>query len=278
MKDPERTDAPRTLADHLLGWIDVHIAAARGTIPLLCVSGAQGAGKSTAVKRVAALAPASIAILSIDDVYLERAARACLATDVHPLFATRGPPGTHDLHLLFDTIDRLCSAGAMDATPLPSFDKAADDRRPREDWAHFTGRPDAIVLEGWLMGVAASPRAAELDPINAIERLDDQGVWRAYQEHQLSTHYAALWDAASAFFHIDAPSFDVVLSWRLQQEASNLGVAFETMDAQIEARITRFIQHYERLTRRMLRGRRRPGARVAIDGDRRVLAGSGAPF
>ena len=51
-----------------------------------------------------------------------------MAARVHPLFATRGPPGTHDLGLLHRLLDRLSGAGPGDRTPLPRFDKLADER------------------------------------------------------------------------------------------------------------------------------------------------------
>ena len=48
-----------------------------------------------------ALFALGVAVLSLDDLYLTRAQRQRLALDVHPLLATRGPPGSHDLaHLV----------------------------------------------------------------------------------------------------------------------------------------------------------------------------------
>ena len=38
-------------------------------------------------------------MLSLDDLYLPKAERLRLARDVHPLLATRGVPGTHDVAL-----------------------------------------------------------------------------------------------------------------------------------------------------------------------------------
>jgi D-glycerate 3-kinase len=49
----------------------------------------------------------SAVVLSLDDFYLTKAARAALAESIHPLFATRGVPGTHDLTLLNETINAL---------------------------------------------------------------------------------------------------------------------------------------------------------------------------
>ena len=91
------------------------------------VAGLQGSGKSTLAAQVAALAESRgrrVAVLSIDDFYLDHGARAALARDVHPLLATRGPPGTHDLALACDTID------ALRAGPTPRLAALRQDRRP----------------------------------------------------------------------------------------------------------------------------------------------------
>ena len=74
-------------------------------VPLIAISGAQGSGKSTLTTRAAR--DLSCAALSLDDVYLTRAERAALAARIHPLFAVRGPPGTHDLALLDTVLTRL---------------------------------------------------------------------------------------------------------------------------------------------------------------------------
>src|SRR3546814_3547438 len=49
----------------------------------------------------------AVAVLSVDDAYLEHDQRARLAREVHPLLATRGPPGTHDVALACRTLDAL---------------------------------------------------------------------------------------------------------------------------------------------------------------------------
>jgi D-glycerate 3-kinase len=74
---------------------------------VLGLCGAQGSGKSTlaaALARMLARDGTRTAILSLDDIYLTRAERLQLAREVHPLFATRGAPGTHDVALGLATI------------------------------------------------------------------------------------------------------------------------------------------------------------------------------
>ncbi|MDI6623654.1 MAG: FAD-binding domain-containing protein, partial [Brevundimonas sp.] len=126
-----------------------------GRPPLIAVVGAQGSGKTTLAREAAARFGA--AQISIDDVYLTRAEREALAREVHPLFVTRGPPGTHDLALLQGLIDALSTAGPDDQTLIPDFDKRGDDRRPRERWRAFRGRPSAVLFDAWCQGRTGYP-------------------------------------------------------------------------------------------------------------------------
>ncbi|MDQ3229668.1 MAG: kinase, partial [Pseudomonadota bacterium] len=74
------------------------------------IGGVQGSGKSTLAAQVAALAHrrgVHAVVVSIDDFYLDHDQRRQLASDVHPLLATRGPPGTHDMPLACAVIDGL---------------------------------------------------------------------------------------------------------------------------------------------------------------------------
>src|SRR5690606_4625460 len=74
------------------------------------ITGLQGTGKSTLAAQMAALAAErgkAVAVMSVDDAYLDHDERARLALEVHPLLATRGPPGTHDVALACRTLDAL---------------------------------------------------------------------------------------------------------------------------------------------------------------------------
>src|SRR6478672_9594557 len=77
---------------------------------LIGLSGLQGSGKSTLSAQLTCtlnLSGVSAFAMSLDDFYLGRRDRARLARDVHPLFTTRGVPGTHDLELFGRTLAAL---------------------------------------------------------------------------------------------------------------------------------------------------------------------------
>lgn len=252
-------------------WIGGAIEQTAGT-PILMLSGAQGIGKSFALNQFLHSHQHTIAVIGLDDVYHTQETRQGLARTIHPLCETRGPPGTHDLALLHRTIDALLAASAGDETPLPRFDKPSDDRSPSAQWQCFSGRPDAIVIEGWMMGALYDDNAPKAAPINAVETHDAEGVWRRWQENALKTQYAPLWSLADGFLHLCAPDFSAVLDWRLQQEESNLGLKPGTLPEERCAWVSTFIQHFERITRRMLSGDRTPGPVIDVDASRRILS------
>lgn len=257
------------LYNHLRLWTDLQDKPIDRPL-IVMLSGAQGIGKSNAVAQLVSEYP-GIVSLALDDFYLARAERLRLASDVHKLFATRGPPGTHDLALLNATLDRLHDAEENDQTPIPVFSKRLDDRLPENDWRIWKGRPRIILLEGWMIGALPDGHAPEDAPMNAVEAEDPNGIWRDFQENCLRTDYARLWDRADAFCHIRAPSFEAVLNWRLQQETQNQGVAPGQLSSERADWVRRFILHYERLTRRMLNGHHRPGQVVVVDETRHVI-------
>lgn len=219
---------------------------------MLGVAGAQGSGKSTIALGVAermAARGVACALLSLDDLYLTRAERERLASDVHPLLCTRGVPGTHDVALGLGVIDAL--ARGEDAA-LPRFDKAMDDRTPEASWPRAPKDTRLLVLEGWCVGARPQEAAALARPVNALEaREDADGCWRAYVNRALAGDYQALFGRIDTLAFLAAPGFEVVARWRGEQEDALRahGGGAGVMDA---ATLERFIQHYERITRAML--------------------------
>lgn len=244
---------------------------AGGLVVGLC--GAQASGKSTltaVLKRLLEMRGLKVALFSLDDIYMTRAERRALAVEVHPLLATRGVPGTHDVAWSEALLEDLRKPGP---TLLPAFDKASDDRKPG---AVFEGPADVVLFEGWCVGAAPQDLEALAQPINDLERdLDPGGVWRTYANAALAGPYWDLFSTLGMLVLLQAPGFEVVLDWRIEQErklrerlAREGGDASRVMsDAQVEA----FIRHYERLTRWILEEMpRRADIVVRLDKQRRA--------
>lgn len=254
--------------------VDRIVAAPRrepGLVVGIC--GAQGSGKSTlsaVTQEWLRRRGLKVALLSLDDIYLTREERAALAREVHPLLATRGVPGTHDAALGERVLASLARPGQ---TAIPSFDKGLDDRRPEIDWPRFEGPADVILFEGWCVG--ARPQAAKdlAAPINTLEAEHDaDGVWRAYVNAALADPYRRLFGRIDILVMLQAPSFDVVLGWRQEQEAKlRQRAGGRGMN---ESQVAAFVAHYERLTRHILA--EMPGRAdvvVRLDAERRPALG-----
>ena len=236
----------RPLADRIADvWVD-------DMRPMLVgISGAQGSGKTTLCRFLETLHiehNLRTVTLSLDDLYLTRAERLALAADEHPLFATRGVPGTHDVALGEVILDDLL-AGRTAA--VPRFDKAADDRAAVR---RMVEPPiDVVLFEGWCVGAVPQPAVALREPLNALERDEDaDGAWRREVNRRLATDYAELFGRIDLLVSLEVEGFAAARANRALQErklaASDPGGA-AIMD---EAALDRFLMHYERLTRWML--------------------------
>ena len=107
-----------------------------------------------------------------------------------------------------------------------------------------------MLFEGWCIGARAQGAAALAQPINALEAQEDpQGLWRGYVNAQLDGPYQALFGRLHELVLLQAPSFEAVLGWRLEQEHKLIARTGEGMS---DAEVARFIAHYERLTRWIL--------------------------
>jgi D-glycerate 3-kinase len=241
---------------------------------LIGISGVQGSGKSTLCARLeAALSHAGLAAatLSLDDLYLTRAEREQIAMTLHPLFVTRGVPGTHDLGLADTVITQLLTGHGPVA--IPRFDKAVDDRAPKDAWPIVTAPLDVLLFEGWCIAATPEPESALAAPINALEADEDRdGGWRRAVNTALAGDYALLFSRLDLLILLRAPGFSAVQAWRQQQEdalRTERG-AGAGMDS---AALGRFIAHFERLSRHMLASPPPPRAiTVDLDAERRVGA------
>ena len=235
------------------------------------IAGLQGTGKSTLSAQVAALAARRgrrVAVLSIDDFYLDRATRQRLGHLVHPLCATRGAPGTHEATLACEVIDGLRAGRTIG---LPQFDKIADDRLPPASWPRVSGA-DLVIFEGWFQKVPAQEPAELVEPLNALERDEDpDGTWRRWSNAALAEDYAQLWTRLDRLLFLQGPGFEVVPAWRWQQEQT-LQAAHPDRQAMTRAQVLRFVQFFERTSRQALRTLPTIAERtIRLDAQRRPL-------
>ncbi|MGJ8529570.1 hypothetical protein [Maritalea sp.] len=233
----------------LLNWISERLAEVGRPI-VLGVAGGQGVGKSYLTHGLLKENFPHCVVLSLDDYYLPKADREGLAARIHPMLATRGVPGTHDLDLLIAHISKL-RAGNGDKIEVPRFDKLLDDRVGYEALQNLS--PPLIIVEGWCVGAAPQPASDLAAPVNGLEQqLDPDGAWRTFVNAQLDEMHRKLSVLFDATMFLKPDSFRSVRGWRIEQERSNYAAQGKTMPAFRIDEIEDFIQYYQRISQHMI--------------------------
>ena len=238
--------------------IKLHQSSAETTY-FVGINGSQGSGKSTLSAfmkdYLTETYGMNVVVMSLDDFYLSRIERQIIATDVHPLFTTRGVPGTHNMHLAKSVMHNLKH---QQPTTIPRFNKATDNPHPASYWTKVSSAVDIVIFEGWCWGVEPQTPEQLTQPVNGLEAIeDDNAAWRNHVNLQLSLHYKPLYSWMNKWVMLKAPCFEDIYAWRLEQEQKLIAATANNdknnnqgiMD---EQQVQRFIEHYQRLTEHAL--------------------------
>ena len=225
-------------------------------IKIIGLSGGQGSGKSTItgilkfiLKRKYGL---DLCVFSIDDFYKTKAERIRMSKKVHPLFLTRGVPGTHDIGLINKTIKKL-KEKKFKTVLIPKFDKAIDDRCNKNKWQKIKKPPHIVIFEGWCVGAKHQTNTVLKKPLNLIERKYDANLtWRKKVNNQLKNRYKKLFNKIDKLVYLKAPNFDHIFKWLLLQE-EKMKLTSKTKRIMSKSQVKEFIMFYERISRHMMK-------------------------
>lgn len=223
---------------------------------IVAINGCQGSGKSTLTEYLKGYLESKhglqVANLSLDDFYYSQSERSSLSEKIHPLFKTRGVPGTHDIKLARKVIEQLMSGN--EKTKIPRFDKSTDNPYPINNWPELMAPVDIVIFEGWCLGAEHQITSMLQKPVNSLESEQDPlGVWRQYVNQQLKSIYEPLYSDIDYWIMLKAPSFENVYTWRLEQEQKLAELSTGSgKGIMSEQQIASFIQYYQRLTEHML--------------------------
>lgn len=216
---------------------------------IIALSGAQGSGKSTQSERWAQELQERGhpgLVLSLDDFYLPKLNRQRLAASVHPLSATRGPPGTHDTQRLISVLEAIAERSVA-SLELPVFSKADDDRLTEQ--VHEIGSLEWVIVEGWCMGISkARINAQELQcPIFQEAKAE---AWRAWVQASIDRDWSRLDALCDWSIYLRISEFESIVDARWRQEEALKRTSgrsqFKTRDE-----VRAFVSLYEPWTLRM---------------------------
>ena len=229
----------------------------KGKTLFLGFSGGQGSGKTTVVKILKIILKKffkrKIHVSSIDDFYKTLKDRNKMSYTAHPLFKTRGVPGTHDINLI-KKFFYFTKRKNFKKTKLPKFDKSIDDRLKKKYWFNVKEKPEIVILEGWCVGAQPQPNSLIKKPINILERYEDKDlIWRKYVNEKLKKEYKKIFAMIDYFIFLKVPNFKMVFKWRFFQENKLRKKSYLRTKVMSYNEIKRFIMFYQRITLQMIK-------------------------
>jgi len=237
-------------------WIENKYKKNRKTL-FLGLSGGQGSGKTTVSEILKIILKIffkrEVHVSSIDNFYKIHKDREKMSKAIHPLFKTRGVPGTHEIKLLKKFFIFL-KRKRFKKFKLPKFEKSIDDRLKQKRWIKVKKKPDIVILEGWCVGAKPQKSFLLKKPVNILEKYEDTNcIWRKYANEQLKREYKKIFSMIDHFIFMKIPNFNMVFKWRyLQEEKLRKRSRFKKRIMSI-GEIKRFIMFYERITLQMLK-------------------------
>ena len=229
----------------------------KGKTLFLGFSGGQGSGKTTVVKILKIILKKffkrKIHVSSIDDFYKTLKDRNRMSHDIHPLFKTRGVPGTHDINLI-KKFFYFVKKKKFKKTKLPKFDKSIDDRLKKKYWYKIKERPEIVILEGWCVGAKPQINSLIKRSTNVLEKNEDKDlIWRQYVNEKLKKEYKKLFAMIDCYIFMKIPNFKMVFKWRLLQENKLRKKLKFKRKIMSYNKIKHFIMFYQRITLQMIK-------------------------
>jgi D-glycerate 3-kinase len=199
------------------------------------IVGVQGAGKSTLAKTLQILIEClgcSCVAFSLDDLYKTYRDRLKLQkTD--PRLAWRGVPGTHDVDLGINILQKLRRRQSVE---IPRFDKSAFDGAGDRSGYQTIQPVDIVLFEGWFVGMRPLP---EIQPFFA-----NGADWQFAQDmNQALSAYLPMWELLDRLLVLYPHDYRWSLDWRKQAEQEMGASGNSAMTAE---QIDQFVHYFWR--------------------------------
>jgi D-glycerate 3-kinase len=236
---------------------------------VLGINGAQGSGKTTISHILQLILRAGcnkkVVGFSIDDLYDTYRRRREKGKEISPILARIRGPGTHDLELGIEILDRLIEGKTI---RIPRFDKSLannqGDRVAESAWLEVIGAQDIVLFEGWNVGEAPFPENELERCFEKLHHAEGFREWRDYYVAKLrdtEAGYAALFNRLDNLVMIRIHDFGDVYANREKAEAKlrqriagdeKAGKSTAGLSAMSQEEVRTFVDHYEPWTLHML--------------------------
>ena len=240
---------------------------------IIGISGGQGSGKSTITNILKLILKKKYSLtvsnFSIDDFYKTRKIRQKMSKNIHPLFMTRGVPGTHDIKLVINCLKSL-KKRSFKKISIPRFDKASDDRLIKKKWTTIKKKPDVVIFEGWCVSARPQSDKKLKNPINSLEKDFDKDLfWRRTVNLELKNNYKKAFKLIDKKIFLKVPNFSYVFKWRKLQERK---LKFKSSGKNImsNTQVKKFIMFYERITKQMIKDLKHNDIVISLDKNHRL--------
>ncbi|PZD72997.1 Uridine kinase [Acaryochloris thomasi RCC1774] len=202
------------------------------------ILGMQGAGKSTLTAMLCLILQQlgyTSLTLSIDDLYKTYADRQQLQQQ-DPRLIWRGPPGTHDIDIGIEILDRLRFAQAVD---IPRFDKSAHNGQGDRSGFESAQPADIVLFEGWFTGLFPLPDSAFEDPPAPINTPED--LTFAQEMNQALNDYSPLWERLDSLIVLQLADYQLSKRWRINAERVAIATGKTGMD---KTEVEQFVDYF----------------------------------
>lgn len=182
------------------------------------ILGGQGTGKTTLAAILRLILEElgySSASLSIDDLYKSYAERQKLQ-QVDPRLIWRGPPGTHDVKMGIELLDRLRQPQPGQTILLPRFDKSLHEGAGDRVSPAAIHPVDILFFEGWFVGVQPIDERAFANAPLPIRTAADRQFARDINERLKA--YLPLWQRLDRLLVLYPVDYRFSKQWRQEAE------------------------------------------------------------
>jgi D-glycerate 3-kinase len=205
------------------------------------ILGGQGTGKTTLAK-ILTLILGHLGYrtlsLSLDDLYKTYSDRLALQQQ-DPRLIWRGPPGTHDIQLGLEILERLRQPNSDSPVEIPRFDKSAWHGAGDRGKPEIVNGVDLVLFEGWFVGVRPIDPTHFDNPPPPIKTFADRQFARDMNARL--QEYLPLWEKLDRLIVLYPVDYRLSKQWR--KDAEHQAIAMGKM-GMTDLQIEQFVEYF----------------------------------